>query len=69
MMRKKESFVVKTGCVDEARIPARAWPSPEIGSNRPAILHGCIYTVNGRLCYDISVMCGLATYPDLHIHN
>lgn len=56
MMRKKESFVVKTGCVDEARISARAWPSPGIGSNRPAIFHTSIYTINVHLCYDSNVL-------------
>ena len=55
VMRKKESFVVKTGCVDEGRIPARAWPSPGIGSNHPAIFHVLIYTVNVHLCYDSNV--------------
>lgn len=54
---------MKIVCVDEARVPARASDQPGIGSKHPVIFHMSIYTVNHGLCYDSSVMCGLATYP------
>lgn len=46
---------IKTVCVDEARVPARASDQPGIGSNHPAIFHMRIYTVNVHLCYDSNV--------------